>query len=136
MMKREIIIKWIDKALEQDLHSKLYIPAESKEDAVKLRTEFRRELEVLYATDPENASTMVVGTIFKDSRHWVVLSRVLGNTLVGFVRHKDGTMERVRLSYDYERERRIELMFQDGMTVEQVEEAEGPLTEEEKQLYS
>jgi hypothetical protein len=132
MMEREFIIKWLDKVFEQPLHAKVYIPAESKEDSTKLKKAFRDELDILYKIEPEKASTVLLGAVFKDRRFWVVLERVTGNALVGFVRNPDGTMERVKIDFDPERDRRIELMKEAGWTLEQIEQMEGPLTEEEK----
>ena len=109
MMKRELILKWLEQALEQDLHTKIFIPAESKDDVRKLKTAFMKEVEVLYQIDPERASTLLVGYTRKDQRWWIVIERVIGNVLVGFVKLPNGTVKRIQVADDSERERRIEL---------------------------
>lgn len=135
MMKRDLILKWIDQALVQELHSKLFIPAEAKEDATKLKNAFHKELEIMYKIDPEKASTLLLGVVRKDKRWWLVIERVIGNVLTGFVKGPDGTLSRIHIDYDPERERRIELMIEEGYSLEQVEEYEGELTELEKATY-
>ncbi len=134
-MKRELILKWIDKTLERDLHEKIYIPAETKPDAQQTVRDLKKELILLYDLEPEKAGTIVVASIFKDRRHWVVLERTKGNPLVGFVKAKDGTLERVEIEIDAERDRRLQLMKEDGMTLEEVEAIEGELTEVEKEIF-
>ena len=135
MIQREIVLKWIDKTLEQVLHAKLYISTEGKSDAKKLKDAFSKELDVLYEIEPEKAGTILISDQFKDKRFWVVLERVLGNPLLGFIKQPDGTMERVQLSFDPERERRIKLMQKDGLSLEEVEEAEGPLSKIERSIF-
>ncbi len=135
MIKREIILKWIDKALEQPLHTKIFVAAESKEDVKKLKVDFRKEIEVFYELEPEKAGTILVSHQFKDRRFWLVLERVLGNPLVGFIKKPDGEMERVQLVFDPERERRIKLMQEDGHSLEEVEEVEGPLSLIERSVF-
>lgn len=134
-MKREILLKWIDTALEQDLYTEVYIPVDSKEDAQKLKSEFKTELRILWEIDPDKASTIMVNYLRKDQRFWVVLKRTVGNALIGFIKHKDGEMERVELEDDEDRERRISAMKADGYTLEEVEQYEGPLSEKERSLW-
>ena len=88
---------------------------------------FKREQKILYKPDPEKASTLLLSSLFKDSRHWIVLERVVGNSLVGFLKAPDGSMERITLDIDLERERRIEAMRMDGFTEEEIAEKEGTL---------
>jgi len=134
-MKRELLLKWIDKALERDLHEKIYIPAETKPDAQQTVRDFKKELVLLYDLEPEKAGTVVVTSTFKDRRYWVILERTMGNPLVGFVKKKDGELERVEIEIDSEKDRRLLLMKEDGLTLEEVEEIEGPLSEVEKEIF-
>lgn len=135
-MKRELILKWIDKILERDLHEKIYLPAETKPDAQQTVRDFKKELVLLYDLEPEKAGTIVVAYTFKDRRHWVVLERTMGNPLVGFVKTKDGILERVEIEVDSERDRRLTLMKEDGMELWQVELIEGELTDLEKEIFN
>lgn len=134
-MKRELILKWIDKTLERDLHEKIYIPTETRPDGLNTVKDFKKELVVLYDLEPEKAGTIVVAYTFRDRRHWVVLERTLGNPLVGFVKKANGELERIEIEIDSERDRRLQLMKEDGLTLEEVEEIEGPLTEIEKEIF-
>ncbi|MCK5015663.1 MAG: hypothetical protein KAS32_01210 [Candidatus Peribacteraceae bacterium] len=134
-MKRDLILKWIDKTLERDLNEKIYIPAETKPDAQQTVRDFKKELVILYDLEPEKAGTIVITYTFRDRRHWIVLERTMGNPLVGFIKTKDGTLERVEIKIDSERDRRLQLMKEDGLTLEEVEEIEGELTEIEKEIF-
>ena len=124
-MKPELTRQWIDKALLQPLHAKIHIPAVSKADSIKLLKSFKKELDILYKTDPENASTLLITTLYKESHFWIVIERIVGNALVGFLKNPDGTTERITLDYDPERDRRIELMKKYGFTDEEIREMEG-----------
>lgn len=135
IIKREIVIQWINEILKKPLHTKLYIQVESKENARKGVTDFNREISVLAKIDPEKSGTLFVSFIYKDKKYWIVLERIIGNPLVGFIKNPSGEMERVTIEYDPERERRIFLMFEEGFSIEEVESAEGKLTESEKRLY-
>jgi len=135
MLKREIISQWIDKALPLKLHSKLYIPVESKAASKKILSAFNKELSILAELDPENAGTLFISTVYKEKHFWIVIEKVIGNPLVGFIREPDGEMVRITINCDPERERRITLMFAEGYTVTEVEKAEGKITESEKLLY-
>jgi hypothetical protein len=97
--------------------------------------DFKKELTILFDLEPEKAGTVVVTYTFRDRRHWVVLERVLGNPLIGFIKKKDGTLERVEVEVDPERDRRLYLMAQDGMSLEEVEEIEGELSELEREMF-
>ncbi len=134
-MKRELILKWIEKTIERDLGEKVYIPAETKPDAMQTIRDFKKELIILYDLEPEKAGTIAVVYTFRDRRHWVVLERCAGNPLVGFVKAKDGSLERVEIEIDTERSRRLQLMKEDGLTLEEVEEIEGSLTDVEKEIF-
>lgn len=134
-MKRDLVLKWIDKVMEQDLHEKIYIPAETRPDGMNTVKDFKKELSILYDLEPEKAGTVVATYTFRDRRHWVVLERVLGNPLMGFIKRRDGTLERVEVEIDPERDRRLFLMAEDGMSLEEVEEIEGELSELEREMF-
>lgn len=134
-MKRDLTLKWIDKILLCDLNQKIYIPAATRSDSQKEVANFKKELEILYNLEPEKAGSVKVAYTFKDRRHWIVLGRVLGNPLVGFLKNSDGTLEKVEIQLDSERDRRIKLMAEDGLQRHEVEKIEGELTEIEKELF-
>lgn len=134
-MKRELILKWIDKTLERDLNEKIYIPSETKPDAQQTVRDFKKELTILYDLEPEKSGTVVVAYTFRDLRHWIVLERTLGNPLIGFVKKMDGELERIEITIDTERDRRLKLMKEDGLTLEDVEAIEGALTDIEKEIF-
>ncbi len=135
-MQRELILKWIDKTLERDLHEKIYIAAETRPDAKQTVKEFKKELALFYDLEPEKAGTIVAAYTFRDRHHWVVLERTVGNPLVGFVKKKDGTLERVEIKIDSEKDRRLKLMREDGFSLEEVQAIEGELTPIEKEIFN
>lgn len=97
-MKRDLIINWLHKALEDlSLGDKIYIPGETRELCFKDIKRFNKELDVLNSIDPSSTGTITVSYTFKDKTHWVVLERTPGSPLIGFVKKADGTKQRVSI---------------------------------------
>lgn len=134
-MERELIIKWIYKALDLDLGDKIFIPMETRENSFKEIKQFNKELEILSNIDPKNTGTIKVVYSFKDKTHWLILERTTGSPLIGFVKKANGTKSRVTIQHDPERERKLKLMKETGFTIEMVEIELGELTTEEKRNF-
>jgi hypothetical protein len=96
-MERELIVNWIYQASDLDLEEKLHIPGENRPACLRTIRRFIKELDIFYQINPEKAGTISVAYSFKDSSHWIVLSRVKGNPFVGFVKRKGGEVERIDL---------------------------------------
>lgn len=101
-MKRDLVVRWIHKALELDLGDKIYIPIETRERVLKEIKKFNKEFEVLSQIDPQTTGTIVAHYTFKDKTNWLVLERTIGSPLVGFVKKADGSKLKVSISQEKE----------------------------------
>lgn len=129
-MNRELILKWLDLLLSSETGEVMYIPVEDKNQQKALLKSFRSEISIMSEVDPERSTKIKLSTTVHDSRLWVTLEKVAGTPLVGFIKKKDGTTERVSIE-DPGRQRRLTAMKEDGYTLQQVVEIEGELSKEE-----
>lgn len=132
---RDVILDWLYKANELTAGQEIYVPAESRNEQKELFRQFRNELRVFREIDSESASTINIGVMFKDSRFWVVLKKHATVPTVGFIKDPDTGTQRVVLSSDKERKRRIGLMLNDGLPLEEIEAIEGKLTDDERREF-
>lgn len=133
---RELIVKWLHKTINELTPGEEYLfPAETKADQKAKRKQFEEELAILEEIDPITASQMQVSTTFKDYRYWVVIKKRTFSPLVAFKKSKNGVITRMSITDDFDKNRRILLMKEDGYSLEKVEEIEGELTDEEKEIF-
>lgn len=133
-MNRGILIRWINEALSLEPGESLFLPGENREHAKGLVRKFRNELKIISELDPVKSNKLQVVHTIKDALYWVELKRTFGNPLVGFKKTKDGKVEKISID-DPERRRRLLLMKEDGLDLEEVEGIEGELSEEEKAIF-
>lgn len=133
-MNRDVLIRWLEQALSVRTGEKLFLTVETKLDQKQLFKAITKEINILKEIDPERGWSLKPFKIFKDSRYWVGVEKVASAPMVGFVKKLDGTMHRVELGHDSQRLRRLKLMKQDGYKLAQIEEIEGPLSDEEKRF--
>lgn len=133
---RDIIVKWLHKAVELEQGEEIYLEAATKPIQKCLVKQYTKEVEVLKEISPEEGSQISVAPVFRDGKFWVVLKKLASIPTVGFKKNTEtGEVQRVVLTSDAERIRRIHLMLQDGMTRDEVEKIEGELTGEEIKLF-
>lgn len=133
-MNREILIKWIDQAIAMNPGESIFLPGENRDYAKSLARKFRNELKIVSELDPVRANKIQVHTTVKETLYWVELKRTFGNPLVGFKKGKDGETVKITIE-DPEKKRRLLLMKEDGLTLDEVEEIEGQLSEEERSIF-
>ena len=127
----KITYKAIQTALKMDTGETMFLPCESRqEQSIRLRTALQ-ELSIISKTDPISASTLLINSLMRDGRLWVVLKKITASPAVVFIKGEGGAIRRVDLGDDTERQRRIYLMVKDGLTLSEIGEFEGDLTEEE-----
>lgn len=131
-MNRDILVKWLEKALDLKTGEKVYLVAETKIDRKQIFKAVSKEIDILKQIDPSKGWLLKPAHFFKDSRHWVEVEKISSTPLVGFIKKLDGKLERVEIVHDSERWRRLKLMKGDGLKLPDIEEIEGPLTDEEK----
>jgi hypothetical protein len=129
--KRSLVIQYLKEAIDLDFDEELYIPAESRNDQMHLLRTVIQEIRILERIDPVTASSLIVHGAFKSHRLWVVLKKVSASPTTAFRKGRDGEVERVTFEFDSERSRRLRLMIQDGLSVEQIQEIEGELSPDE-----
>ena len=134
--KRSLVIKYLKEAIDLDYGEELYIPAESRNEQKHLLGTIIKEIRILERIDPLTASSLIIHSAFKSHRLWVVLKKVASSPTTAFRRGEDGQVERIDFKFDSERSRRIRLMFQDGLSIDEIREIEGELTPEEELLLN
>ncbi len=131
MEKREIYIAWIIKTVELETGEEYFIPVEEKAEQKRFIKGIQAELKIMEGLDSLKASQVHVYTTFKDKRLWVVLRKTSVSPFVGFKKSADGTIDKVLLDISSEKLRRLALMVEDGLTLEEIVEAEDGLTKDE-----
>lgn len=119
-----IYYDWLQKARSLTTEQTLYIPCENRAAQKTFSRNLKKELDILNQVDPIEASTLSLGAVFKDSRHWVCIRRVAADPYSGFIKSPDGSISRVRIEKSNDRLRRLALMVEDGWTRAQIEESE------------
>jgi len=134
---RKLAQKWMQSVLEElSTGEELLLPATSKQDAKEKLKLFSSELRILAKIDAISASELLIATKFKDHRFWLVVKKVAYSPFIAFKKGKNGEVERVLIDDPSERRRRINLMKEDNLTVEEIEEIEGTLTREDLNLLT
>jgi len=133
-MNREIIVQWLTEADKLQSGESLFLICDDRAGARALVRQFKSELRVLGEIDPVKASKLMVLTTIRDQMYWMELKKTFGNPLVGFKKDKEGKTIRVELE-DPDRRRRLLCMKEDGLTIEEVEDLEGELSDEERGIF-
>lgn len=131
-MNRDLLIRWIEEALAQKTGEELHLPVETRQDRKMLQKALQKEIEILRRIDPVPASTLVLSPKTHQAQLYVVIKKVMMTPLVGFRKLQDGTTERIEIDHSRDRWRRLKLMKDDGLSLQQVIDIEGDLTEEER----
>lgn len=134
MEKREIYINWIRKTLELEIGEELYIPVDNKQSQKTILRGINKELRIMEVFDLAATQVYVTKT-FKDKRLWVLLKKTGVSPFVGFKKGVDGVVQRVSIDSLSEKMRRLTLMIEDGLNLEEVQEIEGELTNEEAKFF-
>jgi len=133
---REILNRWLEEALASKTGEELLLPADNKKNADSLIHKLQGELKILSEIDPMSAGELQVSRDYRDHRFWVVIKKVKYSPFIGFKKKVDGTVERVEISAPGSRYRRIRLMKEDGLSLDEIKELEGGLTDEEIEYLS
>lgn len=133
-MNRELAIEWIEKLSLLNYGEELFIPAASRQEQKQTERIFVREHKLLAKIDPLQASRTHIYSTFRDQKFWVVLRKIDATPATAFVKGSDGKVARLSTeSIEHsQRFRRLRLMLEDGLSLQEITEIEGELTEEEK----
>lgn len=132
MDTREIVIQWLSKAKDIDAGKSVYVPCNDRNSRKRLLKVFEKELRVMAQIDPVAAASLTIGGLLKEGYHWVIITKKKSTPMVGWIKGDDGSTERVEITTDAERQRRLRLMvLEDHMTDEQISEIEDNLSSED-----
>ena len=133
-MKYNLLVEWLEEAKILKVGEEILFPVQNAEEQKRFSKELKRELKVLSAIDPVEASKLESHIYFKNSKHWVSLKKTAGTPLVAFKKGTNGSVERVRIHLKGKELRAIKLMKKDRITMARAESLiQRELTEEEKE---
>ena len=134
-MEPRIAQKWLQSVIGGlSTGEELLLPALSSKDAKEKLILFSRELKLLSRVDPTATSELQITTRFKDHRFWLVVKKIAYSPFIGFKKGKNGEVERVLIEDSSEKRRRLLLMQEDGLSIEEIREIEGKLSAEDLML--
>lgn len=124
--------RWLAQLHDMAPGEELFLPASDKQDQRSKLKIFRELLAKLDRDDPVFARRVSVKPTHRDHKLWVLLSIAKDDPLVGFIKGADGVVSRVDVEFDEGRERRLKLMWRDGLSLDEMTEAlDYPPTAEE-----
>ncbi len=131
-MNRDLLIRWLEEALQAKTGEELHLPVETRNDRKALVKALQKEVDILRKIDPVPASTLLIAEKTKDGKLYVIIRKIMMTPLVGFLKLQDGTTTRVEINHSRDRWRRLQLMKNDGLSLKQITDIEGDLTDEER----
>lgn len=134
----EIHLKWLTKAYELTHTEELYMECVSLKERRKVAIALLNLHMERQKNDPLGVPAITITGIYRDGKQWICFKRAMASPLTAYI--KDITTEKVTvvsLEQREERRRRLILMRDDGITLEQAQKMEDiPLTEEEEELWN
>jgi hypothetical protein len=124
--------QWLLEALKLIPGEEIKLECENREDCWGTKQSLLGVQTRLGKVNPE-VFKIVISQAFVDKKYLVILRKRQTNPLIGFKTTLKGEVEKITISFE-DKQRRIKLMLQDGMTPEQIMELEENLTEEDKTL--
>jgi hypothetical protein len=135
MSEQAIYEQWFKKAMNMETGEKLYLPADGKAERTKLKNLMIFIRDSYKEKDAIEAAKIAIYPFFsaKSSvKYSVILEKRAFSPLVAFRKNEQtDELEKIVLSSDLGKSRRILLMIKDGYTREQIEENEGILSSDE-----
>lgn len=120
---------WLEMVKQLTPGAALYLEVYDKKEQTRRMATFRYLLTKLARDEPVLASRIKVDRSFKDRRIWVELKLLIDSPLDGFVKNPDGTVTKVSVTIDPDRRRKLKLMVQDGLSIDDINAAlEYPMT--------
>lgn len=124
-VKRDLLMNYLREATDMKRGEILFIPVESKDQQKYLLSEINKEIRALQEIDLQAAMQLISEGIFKDMRLWVCIKKVSASPTTAFIKKESGEIKRLNIDLSSEKERRRKLMFEDGLTNEEIAEIEG-----------
>ena len=121
----QIASAWLEEAKNVVEGAETFLPADTKQEAKALVKKLRELRDKMSRDEPILASMLDITQVFRDSRHWVSIRKKMSSPLVGYVKLPSGKVEKKTVAFDPDRRRKIKLMVQDGMPLEEMNAALG-----------
>lgn len=126
----DIAREWFLKALDLKEGEELFIPCNSARDARKMVTAIGRCKQLWMKFDPNKALAITAGLAVRFSTLWVKVTLKSELPDAVFVKGTDGVTRAIPIEgLVGERQRKIKLMIEDGLTREEIEAMLGELSE-------
>lgn len=132
----DIAREWFLKALDLKEGEELFIPCNSVRDARKMITALGKCKQYWMKFDPNKALAIVAGLAVRFNTPWVKV--MIKDTLpeAVYIKGRDGVTRAVPIEgLVGERQRKIKVMLEDGLTREEIEGMLGELSEFEVQKF-
>ena len=125
-MKDDIVHTWIKASLGLEPGEEYFFICEDKKERSRLFRRVLNELNELSKIDPHGAASLVVLPTYRGKKFLIRILKRQQSLLFAQKISKDGKVEIVSLVDDSARRKRILLMIQDGLNLEEVNEALEP----------
>lgn len=136
-MDDDLAREWFVKALELKEGDEMFIPATTLRDAKKLVTALLRCKTHYAKFDPTKSLSLTMTAEMKFDKPWVKVRLTGSVTDYVIIKDKSGKTEAIRVDgLTGERERKIRLMLEDGLTKGEIEAILGPLSDAERRILS
>ena len=112
--------RWLAKVIALPPGVELYLLVEDKKEQTTRGKAFRELLAKMDRFDPILASRISIKPTIRDRKMWLVLSLKEDTPLVGYTKNALGEVEEVSVEFDPERPRVIKLMWDDGLSLDEI----------------
>lgn len=130
-----IAAEWFAKALDMREGETLFIPVTDQMEQTLLKNELlelRRNFRFVNAVE---AGKLDITRSQKNLKLYVRIAKANMPLLTGIIKDPNGVVREISLTNDVDRERKISLMAKDGLSMDEVQEIVGRLSDEEKHRY-
>ena len=136
MQEIALLNRWMQKGLELQPGEAIFLPCINRTDQQEKYRYLLHERRGLKDVDPERIEALRIYSTYKDHRHWVVLEKLSATPFIGFKKSPGKGVERIMLDVSDERERQLRLMLEDGLGLEEIEDALDELSVEEVEIIT
>lgn len=133
----EVYRVWFRKAASMKAGERIFLPVETKNEGQHVISLLKKEQDAYAQVDAvEAASVNISPPTMRDNRLWVILRKMAHSPLVAFVKTDDEAVpQKVILGTDEVRLRKISGYIRSNMMLNEIQEAMGPLSEDEIRYF-
>jgi hypothetical protein len=123
--------EWITRAIALNDGESISILVPDRREQTVLRRDLLQIKEQLRFVYAEEMAKLVISSTIKNRKFFVQIEKGIPTQLEGFLQDQNGVREVIEIKKDLGRTRRIRLMVEDRLSLKEIEELEGKLSEEE-----